>query len=287
MQEFEFLSTKSLKEALKFMDENGKKTKVIAGGTDLMIDLRQYKFDNLEYILDISSLSQLQYINKTDNKIRVGGLTRHKDVTESKLIQNKASLLAEGCSQVGSPQIRNRGTLAGNIATASPCADSVSPLVALDAVVVLKSRDDKREIPLSKLIEGPYNTGIKDNELITEIYFTIPEDGVKSKFIKLARRNAAAKSRLNIACLAEQDNNGTINYLSLVPGSVTPCPQRFSEVEEMLLDEIPDEKLLKKAGDMVAKEMIKQTGYRWSTDYKKPAVTSLTSRVLHSVLEVK
>lgn len=287
MQDFEFIRTNNLKETLKLLNKYGEKAEIIAGGTDLVIDLRKDKLKEIEYIIDISGLDKLRYIKKEDNKIKLGALALHADVAYNILINEEASLLAKACNQVGSPQIRNRGTLAGNIVTASPCADSVTPLVALDAILVIESSEGEREIPITELIKGPYMSSINANELITEIKFIIPEVKTKGNFIKLARRNAVSKSRLNFACLARQDDKGEIEELKLVPGSVVPIPQRFNDVEEMLIGEIPDKSLLEKAGEMTAKKMINQSGYRWSTEYKKPVVNSLTSRVLNSVLEVK
>lgn len=287
MQEFEFIRTKSLQETLKILNKFGKEAKIIAGGTDLILDLRKEKLKEIEYIIDISALDELKYIKKEDNEIKIGGLTLHENIAKSSLINNKVSFLAKACSEVGSPQIRNRGTLAGNIATASPCADSVTPLVALDGILVIENIEAKREIPIVELIKGPYMSSINDNEIITEIKFAIPEIKTKSDFIKLARRNAVAKSRLNFACLAKQGVKGEIEKIKFVPGSVLPSPQHFNKVEEMLIGNKPNNDLLKKAGEMVAEEMINQSGYRWSTDYKKPVVKSLTFRILNSVLEVK
>ena len=287
LQEFNFLQPTDYQEALKLVNKYQNRSKIIAGGTDLLVDLRKDENSELEYLIDISKLDELDYIEEGDEYIRVGALTNHHSIANSDLIKDKAEILALGCSEIGSPQIRNRGSIAGNIITGSPCADSVTPLVALDAVIVIESENNKKEIPIGEFYEGPYQPKIDKDELLKEIYFKKLDSSYNGDFIKVKRRNAVSKSRINLAALGKLDQNGNVLDIRLAPGSITPKPQRFSPVEEMVKGNKPTTKIIDKMGQKVAEIMLEKSGYRWSTEYKKPVIRDITKRILRTVLEVK
>lgn len=287
MQNFKFIRPENLDQACRILSENRGKVKILAGGTDVMIELRDDKLPpEIEMVMEISNLEELSFIEDDGKNIRIGAASTHAEVAESELIRENANLLAEAAETVGSPQIRNRGTLAGNSVTASPAADTIPPLLVLDATVVLRRGSERREVPLREIFAGPNQVNIGDDELVTEIYFAKVPDDTRTAFIKLARRNSAAKSRMNFAALARQNEAGEVVELRISAGSVTPSPTRFRAAEDLLLGKIPDQKLLEEAGEAVSGEMIRQSGYRWSTDYKKPVVESLTARVLEEVLSL-
>jgi CO/xanthine dehydrogenase FAD-binding subunit len=287
LQEFDLLRPKNYQKALDLISQYGKKARLIAGGTDLMVDLRKNKCPQTEYVIDISSLKDLAYIKEDNGFIRIGSLTTHKNIVTAKLIDKYAKVLALGCQEIGSPQIRNRGTIGGNIITGSPCADSVTPLVALDAVLVIASKEEIREVPINEFYNGPYKPKINENEFLKEIYFKKVGSDYNSDFIKVKRRNAVSKSRINIAALAKLDSAGQVEDIRLAPGSITPKPQRFKKAEDVILNKKPNEKLIEQMSEQVADTMIEKSGYRWSTEYKKPVIKSLTKRILRTVLEVE
>ncbi len=287
MQNFKFIRPENLDQACRILSENRGKVKILAGGTDVMIEMRDDKLPpSIEMVMEISHLEELRFIEDDGKNIRIGAATTHAEVAESELIRKNAPLLAEAAATVGSPQIRNRGTVAGNSITASPAADTIPPLLVLDATVVLRRGTEKREVPLRDIFTGPNQTNIGNDELVTEIYFEKLPDDTRTAFIKLARRNSAAKSRMNFAARARQNDAGEVIELRISAGSVTPSPARFNAAENILLGKIPSESLLKEAGEAVSGDMIRQSGYRWSTDYKKPVVESLTVRVLEEVLTI-
>ncbi len=287
LHEFDLLRPTSYKKALDLISQYGKQARLIAGGTDLMVDLRKNKCPQIEYVIDISRLKDLAYIKEDNDMLRIGSLTTHKNIVDSKLIDKYAKVLALGCREIGSPQIRNRGTIGGNIITGSPCADSVTPLVALDAVLVIESKEEIREVPISEFYNGPYKPKIKEDEFLKEIYFKKMSSDYNFDFIKVKRRNAVSKSRINIAALGKLDSAGQVKDIRLAPGSITPKPQRFKNAEKVILNKKPNVKLIEKMSKQVADTMIEKSGYRWSTEYKKPVIESLTKRILRTVLEVE
>lgn len=287
MQNFKFVRSATLEGACRFLEENPGKVKLIAGGTDLMIEIRNDKLlPEIETILEIGHLEELRFIVEDGDFIRFGAAVTHAEAAKNKLIRKNAGLLAEASGTVGSPQIRNRGTIAGNIITASPAADTIPPLLVLEAEVLLRRGDQTRNLPLEALYSGSNRVIIGNDELLVGIYFKKPSATARTAFLKLARRNSAAKSRMNFAALARQKPDGEVVELRIAAGAVTPYPTRFRSAENRLLGKIPQRALLKEAGKLVAAEMIRQSGIRWSTDYKKPVVKSLTQRILYQVLEV-
>jgi len=288
LQNFNFVRPDNLDEACDLLIRYKDKAKLIAGGTDLIIALREEKLPNcLEIIIDISNLGELNYIKEEGKYIRTGSGVKHAEIAKNKLIKKYAPILSMAASVVGSPQIRNKGTIAGNIITASPAADTIPALIVLDSILVIRKGKEKRNISLKDIFEGPNKVNLKSDEIVCEIFFEkLPLD-TKFDFIKLARRNAVDKSRMNIAVVAQQKKNKEIIDIRISVGSLTPIPERFKNAEDLLLGEIPTHDLIQKAGKKIAEEMINKSGYRWSTEYKEPVVKSLINRVLNRIVEVE
>ncbi len=286
--DFDFIQPTDLDEVCDLLDEYKEKVNIISGGTDFMIDLHKDDVSSeVKYIIDVSNLSELNYIKEEDEKIKIGAGTTHNEIANNSIINKWAPVLAKATNSIGSPQLRNRGTLAGNIVTASPAADSVPALLVLNAKVKIKSFSTTKEIPLVDFFIKPYQSKINEDELIVEISFKKPPIKCVGDFKKLTRRKAVDKARLNIAVLTLQNNNGEVEILRIAPGSVTPTPERFTESESILLNKRPTKELIKKAAEQVSSTMIGKSGYRWSTEYKKPVIKTMTRRILTQVLEVE
>lgn len=288
MQNFDFIKPGNLDEVCNLLVRYKDRAKLIAGGTDLIIALREEKLPNcLEIIIDISNLEELNHIKEEGKYIRIGSGVRHAEIAKNKLIKKYAPVLSMAASSVGSPQIRNKGTIAGNIVTASPAADTIPALIVLDSILVIRKGKEKRKMFLKDVFEGPNKVNLKSDEIVGEIYFEKLPLGAKSDFIKLARRNAVDKSRMNIAVVAQQNKSKEITDIRISVGSLTPAPERFKDAEDLLLGKIPTQDLIQKAGKKIAEEMINKSGYRWSTEYKEPVVKSLIGRILNRILEVE
>ena len=283
---FDFVRAESLEEALEFLSRNGGETKVIAGGTDLTVELRALSEgdEGPRYILDITAIEELRGIAEEGPIISIGALTTHREAAESPLIRKNAPLLSTACSTVGALQHRNVATVGGNIINASPAADSVPALIALDAEAVFRSVKGERTSLLKDIFVKPYKTNIEPDEILTRIRFGKLPEGAKSAFVKLARRNALAISRMNVAVVVMLDGK-TITEARIAPGSATPMPDRIAIAEEVLAGKEPSEELFKLAGEKVSEEMIKRSGIRWSTPYKKPVIEALTARALRQALK--
>lgn len=278
----------SLQEACQLLNEYPDQSKIIAGGTDLLVQLRgeDAKHLGLKSLIDISFLKELDYIVEENEFIRIGALTTHGKIAASPLINQKAFLLAEAARAVGSPQIRHGGTIGGSVCNASPAADPIPPLIALEAQVKLLSVRGARIVPLVDIYEKPYSTNIQGDEILTEISFAGLSEKARTAFLKLGRRKALAIARMNIAVYIELDNEGKIAKARISPGSVLPKPGRVLAAELVLLGRTPDLELFHEAGQKVSEEMIMKSGVRWSTEYKKPVIEALTKRCLEKALGV-
>jgi carbon-monoxide dehydrogenase medium subunit/xanthine dehydrogenase FAD-binding subunit len=282
MHKFRFINPQSLVEALEYLNQYGKEAKIIAGGTDLLIQLRNEddKLAGVKFLVNLDSLPDLRQIKIDEDYISIGTLVNHAEIASSELIWAKVSFLSKAASMIGSPQIRNRGTIGGNLINASPAADTVPVMIALDADVILQSLTGSRKLPVRELFLKPYETCIKHDEILTEIKFKCLPEGSKTSFLKIGRRNALVISRLNLAVSLKTDEKGIIKDIRIAPGSVMPLPCRAIEAEKLLIGQTPNEEIINRASKKVADIMVEKSGIRASTIYKKPVIEAITRRAI-------
>lgn len=279
--EFAYTSPSTLGEALEILQDYGERASVIAGGTDLMIGIREGGL-RAELVVDISRIPELQFVREEGNQISIGPLVTHGELASSAPIKKGASVLGRAANSVGSPQIRNMGTIGGNIINASPAADTIPALVVLEAQVTLRRKGGERNLPITDLYLGPYKTIIEQQELLTQIAFAKLDDTWKSSFIKLARRKALAISRINIAVVAKM-HEMRAKEVRVSVGSSTPAPCRMEKAEAVLKGAVPSATVIEEASRIVAEEMVDRSGVRPSTEYKRPAVQGLVKKALQEV----
>jgi xanthine dehydrogenase iron-sulfur cluster and FAD-binding subunit A len=280
MKSFQYLRVATIAEACQALAKHGADAHVLAGGTDLLIEWRRSVAKLPPVVVDISTIEELRGISEAGDAVVVKPLTTHSELLQSDLLRRFAPLLASAAAGIGSPQIRNRGTVGGNLMNAATCADTVPPLVALGAVVTLQSARGTRQLNLAEMFVKPYQTVARPDEILTEIRFPKLPSRSGSAFIKLGRRNALAISRLSVAAVLQLGDDGRIAAARLVPGAAFPTWRRVAEAEAMLVGEKPGEKLFAAAGTKVSEMMIKETGRRWSTEYKEPVIAVLVRRAL-------
>ncbi len=287
MHDFDFYRAKTVEEVLEILNQEQEKVKLIAGGTDVLIDLRSTQLpEQVRLLLDISGLDALKKIELQDGRLRIGGAAALADIAAAPAVREQGVMLHSAAAAVGSQQIRNRGTLAGNIVTAAQCADTVPALMVLDADLLLKSATGSRTVRITEFFTGPKKTAISPSEMLTDVIINSPGKEYRGVFEKLMRREAVAKSRLGLAVLARQREDGVIEDLRLSIGSSLPTHGRFPTVEQMLRGQRPDGALLQEAAEEAGEYMLRIGGRRWSTDYKRPVVQDLTEKCLRAVVEV-
>ncbi|MFZ5924540.1 MAG: FAD binding domain-containing protein [Bacillota bacterium] len=284
-----YVLPESLSEASKFLREHKQDARIVAGGTDVMVQLRRGGIEGKggpRWLVDITRIPGLAYIRAEGDVIRIGAMTTHAEIARSPLIRERSPLLAEACASIGSPQIRARGTIGGNIMNASPAADSIPAFVALSARVRLAGPEGVRDAAISDVFDGPYKTTVQPGEILVEVHFNALTAGWSSAFVKLGRREALAIARLSVAVVVERDSTGRVSRASIAPGACLPMPSRVAPAEAIVVGKVADEEVVKSAAREVAEEMVRRTGVRWSTEYKKPVVEALTRRAIWKALGV-
>jgi len=280
---FDYKTPKTLQEACHLLWEACGKAKVIAGGTDLVIGLRNGD-QNPQLLMDITNLKELRGIEESYGTLSIGAAVSHSEIASSPLVRQYGNVLSDAASEIGSPQIRNLGTIGGNIVNASPAADTLPPLLVLDATGKVASQEGEREVPVAQLIKGPYETTLQPHEILVRITFKKLPKNMKGCFVRLARREAMAIARMSVALLIQMQE-GQVKDIRIAPGAVLPTPQRLEGVEEFLKGRFPDGELLRAASRKVSETMIRRSGLRPSTSYKAPVVEALFVRAMRMALE--
>lgn len=274
----------TLKEALRLLKEK-KSSKPIAGGTDLLIDLRNGAYD-VDHLVDLGCVEELDYVKEAEGTIHIGAMTTHAKMTSSLLIKKNAFVLNEAASKIGSVQTRNVATIGGNLCTASPGADIATPLLVLEAKITAVSLGGSRSMPLYEFFTGPKLTILEPWELLLEIRFSIPPPGSGSAFLKLGRRKGCTLSLLNAAAYVETEGN-TIKKARIAFGACAPTPIRVPEVEEMLKGNNADRKVIDEVSSACygLVQPSQRAHSRASEEYRREMSCILMKRTLNAALE--
>ena len=277
-------SPKNLNEVLELLSSQNGKAKILAGGTDLVVGKIQdsKRFYDIDSLIDINKIDELHSIQMSENEIMIGAATTFSEIQENLLIEKYLPLLKKAVSTIGSIQIRNKATIAGNFVNNAPCADSVPALLVYDARIELQSLNKKRELLLEDFLMEPYKTQLDSNEIVTKIIIPIPKDNYKSDFYKLGRRRAVAISRITLAVLCNVKNN-TFNDIKIASGAVTPIGKRFKEIENFAKGKKITNELLIQLSQKLGEEILQATGLRWSTAYKLPVVQQTFYQLLFNL----
>jgi CO/xanthine dehydrogenase FAD-binding subunit len=285
MERFEYVRAVSIADAISLLNDPGYKNRPLAGSTDLLLVIRK-KPDLCNRVVDISLIPGLRLIEQQGDHVVIGAAATFSEVLSNPLVKKTASILADACKTVGAVQIRNMGTIGGNVANAAACADSLPALVCLNATARVLTPIEEFNWTVSELVLSPNKTRIPPGGLLVSIQFAIPPAGTRGTFLKLGRRNAMAISRLTVAALGRVDNSGRITEARFVTGSAAPQICHFQDVEASLIGQIPTPELMLTAGNLATGEMIRLSGQRWSSEYKVPALAAMTARALARVFQV-
>ncbi|MCD6420062.1 MAG: xanthine dehydrogenase family protein subunit M [Synergistetes bacterium] len=252
---------------------SGENTKVIAGGTDLMVRVRQGMFKP-DVLVDITRIRSLRGIKKTDDHIEIGATTTHSDILKN---PDTPPLLKEAVSKIGSPQIRNLGTIGGNIVNASPAGDTLVPLYLYEATVEITGKGTK-ELPIEEFIKGPGKTVLKQGEILSNIRIPILK-GYKHIFHKVGERDAMAISVASMGILYKTDGD-ILQDIRVAFGSVYPTVIRIKEVEELLRNQRISKDILIEASKIIEKNVKPISDVRATAMYRKKVAGRLIFRLL-------
>jgi len=275
MKDGMYFAPTRIAQALKLLAEYGEKAHILAGGTDLVPKINYYELkpDILLYIGELG----LDYLKKKKGKLVIGATTLTATLTNNALVAQKASALAEAARQSGSIATRNAGTIGGNLANASPAADLATPLLVMDAKLLLRRAGGKRVVAIKDFFTGPGKTVLKPDELIIEIY--VPSFKGRTIFLKLGRRKAMTLSVANVAVRLEMAGD-TCNEVRIAMGAMSPTPMRCTRAEEMLKGRILDKALVNKSATEAVAETNPIDDQRATAWYRKKAGAALVAQAL-------
>jgi len=278
LPQFQYHAPKTLMEAVELMDtlENAKP---VTGGTDLVPLLREAAC-RPSHLVDLNNVAELNYVREQEGFICIGATATHSQVASSELMR-MAPGVVDAVSRIGSPQIRNRGSVAGNLCNASPAADSAPPLLVYDAEVRIASSGETAIIPLQELFAGPKINCLEPNELVTEIRFPVPPESSSSSFKRIARRRAFTLSVASAAAYVEMDG-GVCSEARVAFGSVADTPVRAPEVEELLNGNTLDDETISMAAMAAKRSVSPVTDIRGTAAYRRAMCGVLLERALHA-----
>ena len=275
-----YIRPEGMTEALMFLNDHGSETTVLAGGTDVMVDMRSGDLQS-KYLLDVSRLPELKKIEVNDGELAVGAAVTMTELQVSDTIGRLAPTLQKSAEKFASRQVRNMATIGGNVAHCSPCGDTIPPLLIHDATAVVVTSRGRRIVPVEEMAGGPYHCTLSPHEIITHFILKPKPDRVQFyDFQKIGRRKELAIARMSMAAMAQQESDKSVSFIRFALGSCTPTPHRFQSIEKFLQGSVPNEELLWKAGSLLAEQMLEITGRRSSAVYKEPAIQGLFMRMM-------
>src|SRR5712692_9576016 len=287
-----FHSVTSLDEALSLLAEKREQARIVAGATDLILELERGVRKGITTLVDITRVPGFDTITlDADGAIHLGPLVTHNHCVDSKLIVERALPLAQACWEVGAPQSRNRATVAGNLITASPANDTITPLMALDASVTLASGRGQRRVPLREFYTGVRRTIMAPDELLIDIAFAAQKPGEQGMFIKLALRRAQAISVVDAAVIVDFDHsNGAplesqpVVRARIALGSVAPTIVRAAAAEAYLAERMLTPEAISRAAKLTVEAARPIDDVRGPADYRREMVAVVTARALRGLV---
>ena len=284
LKHFEYVTARSIPEAATLMAQYAPDGLLIAGGTDLVVRLKQ-NLAHPKVLVDIAGISALKGIELQDQGLRLGALTTHNEIAASSLVWQYAPALATASASVGAIQTRNLGTLGGNLVSCVPSSDTAPPLLVLGAQVILCGKGGQRRISIEDFFVAPRCSAARNDEILVEILIPSPNLGKPSSFEKFGRRKALTLAIVNAAtCLDLDQTKTTFIAARIALGAVAPTPIRAYKAENFLAGKPIHESVLKEASQIAAEETNPIDDFRASAQYRRMLTAVLTRRVLERAL---
>jgi carbon-monoxide dehydrogenase medium subunit len=280
-----YFNVTNIEEALRILAEKGERARIVAGATDLILELERGVRTGIDTLVDITRVPGLDQISiDEDDVIHLGPLVTHNHCVESRLLRARAYPLTRAAWEVGAPQIRNRGTVAGNLITASPANDTITPLMALNASVTLQSAAGTRTVALQDFYKGVRKTVMQPDEMLVDISFPAMALTAKGTFLKLALRRAQAISVVDVAVILDLEGE-TIKSASITLGAVTPIIAHAGEAENYLAGKPLTDEVFDEAARLAMAASHPIDDIRGSAAYRREMVRVCTLRGLKAIRE--
>ena len=286
LPKFEYLSPKSIKEALSLLAKHGPKAKLIAGGTDLISEMRWGEW-RPQYVLGLSQipgLDEIQFDKSTG--LRMGAGCTIGEIERSKVIKENYPLMGQAASVLGSMEIRNRATVGGNLCTAAPSADMPPSLLVHGAKAVIATQKGEKLVALEDFFTGPKKTILNHDELLVRLEMPPMEPNSAGEYIKFGRRNAMEIAMIGVAALITlEDGDNTCKAARLAFATAAPTPIRSKEAEKVLTDKKLIGEIIDLAAETASNEASPRTSWRATEEYRRDLIRALTRRAIQKALD--
>lgn len=288
----DYFSVTSTDEVLKILSERREKARIVAGGTDLILELERGIRKGIDTLIDVTRVPALdEIVMDEDETIHLGPMVTHNCCVDSKLIQERGFPLAQAAWEVGAPQIRNRGTVAGNLITASPANDTITPLMALGASVTLASTRGERLVALDEFFLGVRRTVMEPDEMLVDISFPGLQANQRGAFVKLALRRAQAISVVNAAVVVTFDPDSNepdlskrrVTAAAITLGAVAPKIIHAADAEAYLVGGTLTDERIAQTSVLAMQAATPIDDVRASAEYRREMVRVCVSRLLHAI----
>ena len=281
-QTFQYESPGTLNEAIRMLHEYGEEAKILSGGHSL-IPMMKLRFATPEVLIDINNIPDLSYIREEGNMVRIGALTREAELEHSEVLQKSFPIFRDATKLIADPQVRNMGTIGGNLAHGDAANDHPAVMLALNATIVVTGSEGTREIPIDEFFYGFYMTAIQHGEILTEIQIPKPPAGTGSAYHKLERK-VGDYATAGVAVQITLGDDGQVKSAGIGLTNVNPTPLRASRSEAALTGKPLSEESIAEAARFAAEDCSPSSDLRGSEEYKRAMVEVLVKRMIHEAV---
>lgn len=286
MIRFEYLEASTVQEAVSLLDRYGEEARAIAGGTDLVVQMR-YRECTPKYLVNLKPIPGLDYIAEEGGGLRLGALATIRSIETSPLIRERFGILAQAAHLLGSVQVRNLATVGGNLCHAAPSAETAGPLLALGAKAKITGPGGERVIPLEKFFLGPSQTALKRGEILTELQVPPPSPRSAGVYLKHSIRKAMDIAFVGTGVVVElAEGDGVCRDIRIALGAVAPTPMRAPRAEALLRGKKLEEGRLREAGEVASQECSPISDIRCSAEHRREIVKVFVRRATQQAAEL-
>lgn len=281
-QSFQYESPETIAEAISLLNKYGDEAKVLSGGHSL-IPMMKLRFASPEYLIDINNIPGLSHITEENGIVKIGALTREAAIEHSELLKKHFPIFADVTRLIADPQVRNRGTIGGNLAHGDAANDHPAAMLALRANIVITGADGNRTVPIDNFFKGFYTTAIEHGEILTEIQIPVPPAGTGSAYHKLERK-VGDYATAGVAVQLTLDADGICTAVGIGLTNVNPVPLRASRSEEILLGKTITDESIALSAKYASEDCSPSSDLRGSDEYKRAMVSVLIKRMIHKAV---
>lgn len=282
-QSFNYESPGTLKEAISLLNKYGEEAKILSGGHSL-IPMMKLRFASPDYLIDINGIPGLSYIKEEEGLVKLGGLTRESEIEHSDLLKKHFPIFADVTKLIADPQVRNRGTIGGNLAHGDAANDHPAVMLSLNATVIATGAEGERSIPIDEFFFGFYQTALQHGEILTEIQIPVPPKGTGNAYHKLERK-VGDYATAGCAVQITVDEKGVCTNAGIGLTNVNATPLRAIRSQQALTGKPITDATIAEAAKYASEDCNPSSDLRGSEEYKRHLVAVLVTRMIHKAME--